>query len=108
MRAGAPERAIERVGIADVERQVVGRVGIHLPGRDRIEALGRLAVALLDLGAEFARPAADWIGLQERVAAALVLLPDLEFGLFLEDARKDRRLLAHSLLLDERHHLRRQ
>src|SRR5262249_54170465 len=86
---------------------IVGRVGIHLPGRDRVETLGRLAIALLNLGAELTRPAADRIGLQQRVAAGLVLLPDLELGLFLEDARKDRRLLAHALLLDERPHLRR-
>ena len=85
------------VRVAGVEREIIGRLRIHLRRRDRIEAFRRLAVAFADLRAEVARPAADRIGLQQREAAGAVLLPDLEFGFLLEQADQDRRLQVHVL-----------
>ena len=46
-------------------------------GRDRIEALGCLTVAFVDLGPEIARPAADRIDFEQLEAAGGILLPDL-------------------------------
>ncbi len=95
LRAGAPQRLVECVGIAGVERKVIRRLRVHLPRRDRIETLRRLAVAFANLGSEVARPAADRIGLQQREAAGAILLPDLEFGFLLEQADQHRRLQVH-------------
>ena len=95
--ARAVPGAVKGVRIAGVEGEVVIGIRIHLPGRDRIEALGRLAVAFLHLGPEIARPAADRIGLQQREFAVAVLLPDLHLRFFLEDADQDRRILVHVL-----------
>ena len=106
--AGAPVRAIIGVGVAQVHRQMVLGVRVHLLARDRVEALGRLAVALLDLGAELSRPVANGIGLEVVVAAVVALLPDLELGVFLEDADEDRRLRVHALLAEEHHGVLRQ
>ncbi len=105
MRAGAAIGPVEGVRITEIERQVVVRIRVHLPRRDRIEAFRRLPVAFLDLRAKLARPAADRIGLQQRVPPRAVLLPDLEFGLFLEEPHQDRRLLRHVLGFDFRLHL---
>ena len=44
--AGAPQRAVIGVGIADVEREIIVGVRVHLPGRDCVEAFGHLHVAL--------------------------------------------------------------
>ena len=60
--AGAVVGAVEDVGKAQVERAMQAAVGIERLGVDRVEALRRLAVALLELGTEAARPAADGIG----------------------------------------------
>ena len=76
--------------------------------RDRIEALGRLPVALLDLWPQIARPIADRIGLEVVVAPVVALLPDLELGLFLEDANEDGSLCVHALLAEEHHGVLRQ
>ena len=105
LRAGAAVGAVEGVRIAEIERQIILRVRIHLAGGDVVEALRRLAVAFLDLRTEFARPAADRIGLQQREPAVAVLLPDLELGLFLEQPDQDRRVLVHVLGLDVLDHL---
>ena len=93
-RAGAVVRPIIGVREAHVDGEVVAGVRIHQARGDRIEALRRLPIAFLDLGTELTRPAADRIGLEQRLAAGLVFLPDLELGLFLEDANQDRRFLA--------------
>jgi len=97
LRAGASERLVEGVGVAGIERQIEGRLRVHLRRADGIEAFRRLAVAFADLGSEVSRPAADRIGLQESEAAGAVLLPDLEFGLLLEDPDQHRRLQVHVL-----------
>ena len=70
--------AVIAVREACIDRQVVIGVRIHQAGRDRIEALWRLAVAFIDLRAEIAGPAADRIDLEQLEAAGGVLLPDLE------------------------------
>jgi hypothetical protein len=108
VRAGAAPRFVIGVGKAHVERQVELRVRVHLRRGDGIETLGRLAVAFLDLRPKLARPAADRIGLEQVVAAARVLLPDFELGLFLEQPHQDRRLGRHVLLRQRRHHFGRQ
>ena len=100
--AAAAMRAVKGVGETEIEREIITRIGIHLAGSDRVEALRRLTVALLDLGAKVARPAADRIGLEQREAAGVVLLPDFQLGFFLEDADQDRRLDRHVLAGDQR------
>jgi hypothetical protein len=104
MRAGPPVGLVVLVGIADVEGQVVAGVRIHLRRGDGVEAFGRLAIALLDLRAEHAGPLADVVGLEQRVLAGALLLPDLELRLFFEQADEDGRGLAHPVgfhLVDE-------
>src|SRR5262249_56255875 len=71
-------------------------------------ASGRLAVAGLERGAEFPRPAADRISTQERKSPTVVLLPNLELGLLLEDPHQDRRFLVHVLCFQRREHPFRQ
>ena len=100
--AVAAVRLVESVRKAGVDRKIVARIRIHQLGCDRIEALRRLAVALALFRPDIARPAADRIGLEELEAAGVVLLPDLEFGLFLENPHEDRREFRHLLLLDQR------
>ncbi len=104
LRAGAIPGAVIGVRIAEIESQIILRVRIHQAGRDAVEAFRRLAIAFLDFGTEIARPAADRIGLEQRIAAGAVLLPDFELGFFLEQANEDRRILRHVLLF----HLRQQ
>src|SRR5262249_54065676 len=82
--------AVIGVREAGIDRQIVIGVRIHQAGRDRIEALGCLAVAFTDLRAEIAGPAADRVDLEQFEAAGGILLPDFEFGFFLEDADEDR------------------
>src|SRR4051794_20155896 len=82
----------------DVEGQVVGRVRVQLRGRDRIEALGRLPVALRAFGTELARPAADRKGLDEDEASVAGFFPDLELGfLLIIPSPGDQNLWAQSL-----------
>jgi hypothetical protein len=88
--AGAAVRTVVGVGIAQVEREVVLAARIELAAADPVEAFGRLAVALAQLGPERARPGADGIGAEQAVAAPVVQ-PQLEFALGLEDADEDRR-----------------
>ena len=107
-RAGAAIRLVVGVGESSVDGEVIIGVGIHQPGRDRIEALRGLTVTLPDFWSKLARPAADRIDFQQIETAAGVLLPDFEFRLFLENAHQDRRILRHALLVEERQHLRRQ
>ncbi len=106
--AGAPVRPVIGIREPGVDRKIVAGVRIHLPGAEGIEALGCLAIALLDLGAEPARPAADGIGAEEREASAVVLLPDLELRFLLEDPQQHRRALRHALGLELGEHLLRQ
>ena len=86
--------AIIKVGEAGIDRQIIIGVRIHQAGRDRIEALGSLTIAFVDLGAEIARPAADRIDLEQLEPPRGILLPDLELGFFLEDAEQDGRFLG--------------
>ena len=83
-------------------------VRIELRRRDRIEAFRRLAIALLDLRAELARPAADRIRGKQPVSSRIVLFPDLEFGLFLEEPDQGRGFFRHVLALELGKHLRRE
>src|SRR5215207_8600057 len=88
--AVAVVRLVEAVGKADVDRKMVVGVGIHLLGRNSIESLRSLTVALPQLRPKVARPPANRIGLEDLETAAGVLFPDFELRLFLEDAHKDR------------------
>ena len=82
--------AVIGVREAGIDREIIVGVRIYQAGRDRIEALGGLAVALSDLRAEIAGPAADRVDLEQLDAPAGTLLPDFELGFFLEDADEDR------------------
>ena len=106
--AGAPVRLIEIVGETDVDGEIVRRVGIHLPGRDGVETFRRLAVAFLDLGAKLAGPATDRIGLEQRKPPFVILLPDFELRLLLEQPHQDRRFLRHVPAFELAQHLLRQ
>ena len=102
--AGAPVGAVVGVRKAGVDGEVVAGVRIHQAGGDGVEALRRLPVALLDLRAEFAGPAADREGLEQCEVAVAVFLPDLKFRFFLEDPHQDGGFLGHILLLDVGEH----
>ena len=57
--------AVIGVREAGIDREVIVGVRIHQAGRDRIEALGSLTVACIDLRAEIAGPAANRIDLEQ-------------------------------------------
>ena len=78
-------RLVEHIGEAEIEGAVPAAVRIELLRVDRIEALGRLPVALLELRPEPPRPEADRIG-GEADEAPVLLDPKLELGFELEDA----------------------
>jgi hypothetical protein len=78
--------AVVSIGIANVERKVLVRVGIHLPRPHGVEPLGRLSVAFPGLRAKLTRPAADWISLKQSEVAFGNLFPDLDLRFFLEQA----------------------
>src|SRR4029079_6467760 len=63
---------------------------------------------LVYLRPKFAGPVADRIGLEVIEAAVVLLLPDFELGLCLENPDKDRRLFRHPLLGEHRACLRRE
>ena len=89
-------RTVEGVGKAQIEGAVPAARRIERLGIDRIEALRRLAVALYQLGAEPAGPAADGID-GEALEAAAPPHPQLELELALEDADEDRRAQCEAL-----------
>ena len=67
-------------------------VGIHASAGDEVEALRSLAVALLLLGAERARPGADGVSAEQFEAGrrrGILLHPDLELVGFLVNAQVD-------------------
>src|SRR5262249_4820227 len=72
------------------------------------EPLWSLTVALMQLRPEIARPSTDRKGFEELETAGGVLLPNLEFRLFLENAHQDRRMLWHLFLSEQREQLGRQ
>ena len=106
--AGIAKRRFQPVGVAEVEGDVELRVGVQHTGRDMIKAFGRMPVAHFGLRPEFARPAADRIGLQKRVSAGFVDLPDFQLAFLLEDAHQDRAFRFHALLRHLGDHLARQ
>ncbi len=83
-------RAIERVGIADVERARPAPLGVELGGADRVEALGALAIAFSLLGTQRARPVADRVD-RDQLEARAFLGPQLQLGFRLEDADHQRK-----------------
>ena len=93
VRARPQVHLIEGVGVTDVERlrPTCARVEALLHG-DRVEAFGRLLVALLQLRSQRSRPVADRVRGKERIGAVLVAGPDLHLRLRLEDADEDRRV----------------
>jgi hypothetical protein len=100
--------AIERVGVAHVEGEIIKRVGIELCRRDRIETFRRLPIPFLDFRSQLAGPTADRIRREQRETPGIVLLPDLEFGLLFEQPDQDRGFLGHVLALELRKHRGRQ
>src|SRR5262249_59764909 len=84
-RAGAAVRPIVGIWKSRIDREILAGIRIHQARGNGVKALGRLAVAGLELGAEFPRPAADWISTQERKSPTVVLLPNLELRLLLQD-----------------------
>ena len=75
-------------------KAMVEAAGIHLPTAYGVEAFWRLPVALLDLGAQAAGPGANGIG-AEMLEPAVLELPDLKLGFFLENPDEDRGFLLH-------------
>jgi hypothetical protein len=71
--------AVVGVREAGIDGEIIIGIRIHQAGRDRVEALGRLTVAFIDLRAEIAGPAADRVDLEQLETAAAILLPDFEF-----------------------------
>jgi hypothetical protein len=106
--AVAVVRFVEAVGVAGVDRKMEVGVGIHQLGRNCIEPLWSLTVALLKLRPKIARPPTDRIDLEDLETARVVLFPDFELRLFLENAHKDRRMFWHLLLPEQREQLGRQ
>src|SRR5262245_1127055 len=99
-RTGAPVRPVVCVREAGIDREILAGIGIHQARCNGVEALRRLTVAGLDLGAQLTRPAADRISPEQGEAAAVILLPDFELGFLLEDAQQYRRFLLHVLGLE--------
>ena len=95
--AGPVHGPVEGVGVADVERARPATLAMDLRHAHRIHALGRLPVAFMLLGAELARPLADGIG-GKQLEPVVLLHPQLEFGLGLEDADHDRVAERQALL----------
>ena len=88
--AVAVVRFVEAVGEAGVDRKIEVGIGIHQLGRNCIEPLWSLTVALMQLRPKIARPPTDRKDLEDLEMAGGVLLPDFEFRLLLENAHKDR------------------
>src|SRR5215203_697035 len=99
--------AVVSVREASVEREVIGRVRVHLGGGDGVEPLWRLAVALPDLRPKLTRPAADREGFEARVFAIGSALPDLELRFLLIGPHQDPVAGRHALLGHKRKRLRR-
>ena len=108
VRAGATVGPIIGVGETYIEREVVFAVRVHLRCGDEIEPFGSLAVALVYLGSEAARPVADRISLEEIETSVVFCLPDLKLQLGFEDAYEDGRVFSHALLGEKRPRLGRQ
>jgi hypothetical protein len=72
---------IEDVGKAGVDRKIVLGVRIHQLYRNRIEALGSLTVALMELRPKSALPPTDGVDLDDLEMTGGVLLPDFKFRL---------------------------
>ena len=81
--AGAPIGPVVCVRVPDVERQIIVGVGVHLPRRNRVEAFRHLHVAFALLRTELPRPSAHRIGLEQRIFAVRLHLPDFELSLLL-------------------------
>ena len=94
--AVTPFRLVELVGEAEIEGAVPAAVRIELLCRDRVEALGRLAVAFLELGSKPSRPQAYGVG-GEAHEAPVLLHPKLELRLELEQAEHHRIAELHPL-----------
>ncbi|MBI1868874.1 MAG: hypothetical protein HYS06_11390 [Methylocystis sp.] len=99
--AAASPSAIISVGIADVEREIIGRVRVHLVGTDGIKPLRHLSIALARLGTKLPGPAAHRIGFQMNIAAIRTHLPDFEFGFLLEGPNQRRCVLGGADLLHQ-------
>src|SRR5262245_39999114 len=81
---------IEQVGKAEIERAMPAAMRIQGLGIDRVETLGSLPVALAQLRAQRARPAADRVDCKA-LKAVPALHPQLQLELELEDADEHRR-----------------
>ena len=88
--AGAIERAVEGIRVADVEGQVKAAVGIHCRGWNGVESFRHLAVAFGKFRAERSGCGGDRVAAEKFVAAGgLVLDEKFKHPLFLEGANED-------------------
>ena len=77
-RAGAAVGLVEGIRKPKVERAMPGAIRIERRSIDRVEALRRLQVALLQFGAKPAGPAANGIN-REAMKHAIALHPQFQF-----------------------------
>ena len=95
--AGIAKRRFQTVRIAEIERDIILRLRIQHASGDMVETFRRLPVSVAFLRAEFAGPAAHRVGLQERIIACAVDLPDLQLTFLLENANQHRACGRHAL-----------
>src|SRR4029453_9209212 len=88
--AVAVVRFVEAVGEAGVDRKIEVGIGIHQLGRNCIEPLWSLTVALMQLRPKIARPPTDRKALENLEMAGSAVLPDFQLRLFLEKAHQYR------------------
>jgi hypothetical protein len=100
--AVAAVRPVEGVGKASVDRKIEVRIRIHQLGRNCVEALWSLTIALVHFRPKIAGPPTDRIDLEKLKVAGGVLLPDFEFCFFLENSHQNPRTLRHMLLIEQR------
>ena len=75
--ARVAESRLKPVWVTEVERQVVLGIWVQHAGVNMIEALRRLAIAVLFLRTQLPGPSAHRIDLQKRKLATAVAFPDL-------------------------------
>ena len=97
MAAVAVVSPVVGIGIPEVEGEMKPAAGIHAAGRDIVEALGSLQVALSFLGTKPNGHGHDVIGAEEfEGLLAHFLHEEFELALFLQDADEYRIAVTHS------------
>ncbi len=96
--------AVIGIRVAEIERQVELAVRVHLARIDGVETFRRLFVTFLHFRPKPTGPVADRIGLEVIEAAIILLFPDFELRLLLENPDENRGFLSHALFGEQ--HLR--